>query len=67
MKRNKCRNARWKGRSGKWVVDKDKLEVRAREIKENAPEKFSVKELAMELHCSNHNSSLVYYKILRGG
>lgn len=51
---------------GKFRVDLYELEERARRIKKEKPDRFSVRKLAQELHCSNHNSSVVYYKILRG-
>jgi len=40
---------------------------KAREIRKTKPDRFSVKKLAVELKVCHHTSSLVYYKILRGG
>ncbi len=53
-------------RLGKYTVNLDELEERARHIRDVKPEKFSVRKLAQELKCSNHNSSVVYMRILRG-
>lgn len=50
---------------GKFISDLDELEVKARHIRDTRPDRFSVKKLARELKCSNHNSNIVYYRILR--
>lgn len=54
-------------RFGKYTVNLDELEARARHIRDTTPDTFSVRKLAYELKCSNHNSSMVYFRILRGG
>ena len=55
------------GKTGKFTIDMVELENRARVIRKANPHKFSVRKLANELKCSNHNSSIVYHRILRGG
>jgi len=53
-------------RTGYFSTQLATLEAKARKVRANKPECFSVRKLAKELKCSNHNSSVVYYRILRG-
>lgn len=52
-------------RLGKFSVNLNELEARARKVRALKPDRFSVRKPAQELKCSNHNSSTVYYRILR--
>ncbi len=59
-------NEQWcMNRLGKFSVNLDALEIRAGEVRIEKPDMFSVRKLQKELGCSNHNSSTVYYRILR--
>lgn len=51
---------------GKFKTDLTELEERARKVRDEEPSQFSVRKLAVKLHCSNNHSSRVYYKILKG-
>lgn len=53
-------------RFGKYLINLDELEQRARRVRIEKPDRFSVRKLAQELKCSNYNSSVVYHRILRG-
>lgn len=52
-------------RLGKFTVNLTELEAKARHVRAQKPDRFSVRKLAQELKCSNHNSSVVYHRILR--
>lgn len=52
-------------RLGKFTVNLNELEAKARQVRAQKPDRFSVRKLAQELKCSNHNSSMVYFRVLR--
>lgn len=56
---------RFLNRLGKFSVNLSELEARARQVRVQKPDRFSVRKLVQELKCSNHNSSVVYHKSLR--